>query len=62
MRGGGGNNINNTFIKHGCFKLIKSDDINMYNVTKYFYLKINLEKLYSAVFNFIIIIIQFLFL
>ncbi len=29
----------NTFIKQGCFKLIKSDDKNIYNATKYFYFR-----------------------
>ncbi len=38
LKGGGGKEIN-TFIYQGWFKLIKSDDNNVYNVTKYFYFR-----------------------
>ncbi len=38
--GGGGGIIEiNTFIQQGSFKLIKSDDKDIYNITKYFYFR-----------------------
>ncbi len=38
---GGGREIIeiNTFIQQGCFKLIKSDDKDICNITKYFYFR-----------------------
>ncbi len=37
--GGGGVNEINHFIKQGCFKLIKSDDKDIHNVTKVYYFR-----------------------